>query len=429
MQGQNHQLWSAPVAAGAAAPAAAAPYHQPSTLEEVKTLWIGDLQYWMDENYLYACFAQTGEVMSVKIIRNKLTGLPDGYGFIEFISHEAAERILLNYNGLQMMPNTEHPFRLNWASFSSGDKRSEVVPDHSIFVGDLAPDVTDFILQETFRVNYPSVRGAKVVIDVATGRSKGYGFVKFADEAEKNRAMAEMNGMFCSTRQMRISNAIPKRPTPVTQGAGTLPPVAPDPDVTNTTIYIGNLDPNITEDELRIICSHIGEINYVKIPLNKGCGFVQFSNRASAEEATQRLHGTVIGQQIVRLSWGRTPVNRQDPSAVWAQVDPNQWAAAGSYYGYNYDASSYAAAGYTTTATAQDPYYAAYNQYPQQVEGAAPEMAMAGTVPVVEQKDELYDPLNIPTVEKLNSAYVSVHGNAMLGRSMWLKTSSMSQPA
>ncbi|KAJ3674029.1 hypothetical protein LUZ60_006021 [Juncus effusus] len=257
----------------------AAPYHQPSTLEEVKTLWIGDLQYWMDENYLYACFAQTGEVVSLKIIRNKLTGLPDGYGFIEFILHEAAERILLNYNGLQMMPNTEHPFRLNWASFSSGDKRSEVVQDHSIFVGDLAPDVTDFILQETFRVNYPLVRGAKVVIDVATGRSKGYGFVKFADEAEKNRAMAEMNGMFCSTRQMRISKAIPKRPTPVTQGAGTLPPVASDPDGTNMTIYIENLDPNITEDELRIICSHIGEINYVKILLNKGCDFVQFSHR------------------------------------------------------------------------------------------------------------------------------------------------------
>lgn len=29
---------------------------------EIRTLWIGDLQYWMDENYLSSCFAQTGEV-------------------------------------------------------------------------------------------------------------------------------------------------------------------------------------------------------------------------------------------------------------------------------------------------------------------------------------------------------------------------------
>lgn len=33
--------------------------------------------------------------------------------------------------------------------------------------------------------------------------------------------------------------------------------------------------------------------------------------RSSAEEAIQRLNGTVIGKQTVRLSWGRTPVNKQ----------------------------------------------------------------------------------------------------------------------
>lgn len=152
------------------------------------------------------------QVQSVKIIRNKVTSLPEGYGFIEFVSHEAAEKILQTYNGTQM-PGTEHTFRLNWASFSSGERRPDSGSDHSIFVGDLAPDVTDYLLQETFRVNYPSVRGAKVVTDPNTGRSKGYGFVKFADENEKNRAMTEMNGVYCSTRPMRISSAIPKKST------------------------------------------------------------------------------------------------------------------------------------------------------------------------------------------------------------------------
>lgn len=37
-------------------------YHQPTTLEEIRTLWIGDLQYWVDENYLNTCFAHSGEV-------------------------------------------------------------------------------------------------------------------------------------------------------------------------------------------------------------------------------------------------------------------------------------------------------------------------------------------------------------------------------
>lgn len=152
----------------------------------------------------------------MKIIRNKLTGQPEGYGFVEFMSHTAAERILQTYNGTQM-PGTEQTFRLNWASFGMGERRADAGPEHSIFVGDLAPDVTDYLLQETFRAHYPSVKGAKVVTDPSTGRSKGYGFVKFANETERDRAMSEMNGIYCSTRPMRISAATPKKTTGMPQ--------------------------------------------------------------------------------------------------------------------------------------------------------------------------------------------------------------------
>ncbi|KAH9789773.1 polyadenylate-binding protein RBP47B' [Citrus sinensis] len=340
-------------------------HHHPMTLEEVRTLWIGDLQYWFDENYLSSCFAHTGEVVSIKIIRNKITGQPEGYGFVEFVSHAAAERVLQTYNGTPM-PGTEQNFRLNWASFGIGEKRPDAGPEHSIFVGDLAPDVTDYLLQETFRSQYPSVRGAKVVTDPNTGRSKGYGFVKFLDENERNRAMTEMNGVFCSTRPMRISAATPKKTTGFQQqyaavkvAAYTTPvQVFPaDNDITNTTIFVGNLDPNVTEEELKQTFLHFGEIVNVKIPMGRGCGFVQFAARASAEEAILRMQGHMIGQQQVRISWGRKQV-------VAAQVDPSQWNA---YYGYGqgYDAYAYGAA--------QDPSlyaygaYAGYPQYAQQV--------------------------------------------------------------
>ncbi|KAJ0018171.1 hypothetical protein Pint_10951 [Pistacia integerrima] len=176
---------------------------------EIRTLWIGDLQYWMDENYISSCFAHSGEVASVKVIRNKQTGQVEGYGFVEFVTRAAAERVLQTYNGTPM-PNGEQNFRLNWASFSAGERRDET-PDFTIFVGDLAADVTDYMLQETFRGRYSSVKGAKVVIDRLTGRTKGYGFVRFADESEQLRAMTEMNGAFCSTRPMRIGPATNKK--------------------------------------------------------------------------------------------------------------------------------------------------------------------------------------------------------------------------
>lgn len=125
------------------------------------------------------------------------------------------------------MPNTDQPFRLNWATFSTGDKRSNNnAYDLSIFVGDLAADVTDTLLHETFADKYPSVKAAKVVIDISTGRSKGYGFVRFGDDNERTQAMSEMNGAYCSSRPMRIGPATPKKP----------PTYQSDGDSNNTTV-------------------------------------------------------------------------------------------------------------------------------------------------------------------------------------------------
>ncbi|RWW79437.1 hypothetical protein BHE74_00012281 [Ensete ventricosum] len=193
------------------APPAPAPHMapQPASSDEIRTLWVGDLQYWMDENYLYSCFVHTGEIVSVKVIRNKQTGQSEGYGFIEFVSRAAADRILQTYNG-QMMPNSEQAFRMNWATCGAGEKHGDGA-DYTIFVGDLAADVTDYLLQETFKNHYASVKGAKVVTDRLTGRSKGYGFVNFGDLNEQTRAMTEMNGVYCSTRPMRIGAAANKK--------------------------------------------------------------------------------------------------------------------------------------------------------------------------------------------------------------------------
>ncbi|KAK4377269.1 hypothetical protein RND71_003565 [Anisodus tanguticus] len=334
---------------------------QQNSSEDNRTIWIGDLQQWMDEGYLHSCFAQAGEVISLKVIRNKQTGQSEHYGFIEFNTHEAAEKVLQSYNGT-MMPNAEQPFRLNWSSFSTGEKRPDAGAgsgsgsgsgsDLSIFVGDLAADVTDAMLHDTFASRYPSVKGAKVVIDSNTGRSKGYGFVRFDDESERSRAMTEMNGIYCSSRAMRVGVATPKKPSAMQQyssqavilagghasnGAATQTSQS-DSDLSNTTVFVGGLDSDVTDEDFRQSFSQFGNVVSVKIPAGKGCGFVQFSERSAAEDAIHKLNGTVIGTQTVRLSWGRNPANKQ-----FRTDSGSQWN--GSYYrrqnygGYGYGAS------------------------------------------------------------------------------------------
>lgn len=309
----------------------------------------------MDENYVRGCFAQTGEVANVKIIRNKQTMQSECYGFVEFASHAAAERVLQTYNNT-LMPNVEQNYRLNWAFYGSGEKKGDDTPDYTVFVGDLAADVTDYLLQETFRTHYRSVKGAKVVIDRLTGRSKGYGFVRFGDESEQIRAMSEMNGVMCSGRAMRVGAAANKKNVGGTASYQNSQGTPNDSDPNNTTIFVGNLDSNVTDEHLRQTFSSYGELVHVKIPMGKQCGFVQFANRASAEEALRALNGAQLGGRNVRLSWGRSPSNKQP------QADQNQWSNPNAaYYGYQqgYDAS------YGYVSAPQDPnmYYGGYPGY------------------------------------------------------------------
>lgn len=41
-------------------------------------------------------------------------------------------------------------------------------------------------------------------------QSRGYGFVRFGDESDQQRALLEMQGVYCGNRPMRISTATPK---------------------------------------------------------------------------------------------------------------------------------------------------------------------------------------------------------------------------
>ena len=59
--------------------------------EGCKTLWAGDL-HGCDENYVKSMFSHVGEVISVKLIKDKITQQPMGYGFIEFATPLMAQQ-------------------------------------------------------------------------------------------------------------------------------------------------------------------------------------------------------------------------------------------------------------------------------------------------------------------------------------------------
>ncbi|KAH9927289.1 uncharacterized protein B0H18DRAFT_292883 [Fomitopsis serialis] len=459
------------------------------------TLWWGELEPWMDEEYAkQVCSIMGWDPLSIKVPRpapDPITGQQannPGYCFLTFPSQSHAASVLSQINNNTgnpiIMPNSSKPFSLNWASSVPSASMPPAAPgqtitlpsgqnpqypkEYSIFVGDLAPEVSNSDLVAVFRNPvlglrndreprfirpFLSCKSAKIMLDPVTGVSRGYGFVRFTDEADQQRALVEMHGLYCLSRPMRISPATAKfKPAPgmagvdfsqmpfplVSPAAPSAPeqqsqvtvalplpnaaqaksvsaPLAgaatnmmnggnfsnsssnasslgsgtsatssstlvsapseeamkfvtgggipvggntPAPSVTaafaageqasdqsmaqkfniseeswkhhaqarailsnligpngeqltssdpyNTTVFVGGLSPLISEDTLRTFFAPFGDIHYVKVPVGKHCGFVQFVRKPDAERAIEKMQGFPIGGSRIRLSWGRS---------------------------------------------------------------------------------------------------------------------------
>jgi RNA recognition motif-containing protein len=78
-----------------------------------------------------------------------------------------------------------------------------------IYVGNLAFSITDNDLKEHFS-QFGEVSEATVVKDRFSGRSKGFGFVTFNDEAAAQKAITETNGKDFQGRELKVSEAKPR---------------------------------------------------------------------------------------------------------------------------------------------------------------------------------------------------------------------------
>ncbi|KAI4327188.1 hypothetical protein L6164_019680 [Bauhinia variegata] len=75
--------------------------------------------------------------------------------------------------------------------------------DHRLFCGDLGNEVNDDVLSKAF-ARFPSFNMARVVRDKRSGKTKGYGFVSFADTSDLAIALKEMNGKYVGNRPIKL---------------------------------------------------------------------------------------------------------------------------------------------------------------------------------------------------------------------------------
>lgn len=83
----------------------------------------------------------------------------------------------------------------------------------NLFVGSLAYATTDDSLKAFFEAAGP-VASARVITDRDSGRSKGFGFVEFEDEANNQKAIDQLDGKELDGRAISVSVARPREERP-----------------------------------------------------------------------------------------------------------------------------------------------------------------------------------------------------------------------
>ena len=76
----------------------------------------------------------------------------------------------------------------------------------NIYTGNLSYQTTSDDLREAFEA-FGAVTSASVIMDRETGRSKGFGFVEMADNAEADAAIKALNGRDLNGRSIKVNQA------------------------------------------------------------------------------------------------------------------------------------------------------------------------------------------------------------------------------
>ncbi|GJN92371.1 hypothetical protein Rhopal_005401-T1 [Rhodotorula paludigena] len=285
-------------------------------------LYIGNLSPRVTEYMLQEIFSVAGPVLGVKIIPDR--SFQHGginYGFVEYHEMRSAETALQTLNGRRIF---DMEVRVNWAYQNTNAQKEDLTNHFHLFCGDLSPEVNDSVLQKAFMA-FGSLSDARVMWDMNTGKSRGYGFLAFRDRTDAEQAIQTMNGEWLGSRAIRVNWANQKNNSggggggPGGSGmSGSMgggsgyggPPssyeaVLAQAPAFNTTIYVGNLVPFATQADLIPLFQGFGYIVEIRMQADRGFAFVKLDSHENAANAIVNLNGAMVHGRGLKCSWGK----------------------------------------------------------------------------------------------------------------------------
>ncbi|CAB1312430.1 unnamed protein product [Coregonus sp. 'balchen'] len=233
----------------------------------------------------------------------------DPYCFVEFFEHRDAAAALAAMNGRKILGKE---VKVNWATTPSSQKKD---------TSNLSPEITTEDIKAAF-APFGKISDARVVKDMTTGKSKGYGFVSFYNKLDAENAIVHMGGQWLGGRQIRTNWATRKPPAPKNvQDNGSkqlrFEDVVNQSSPQNCTVYCGGIQAPHATDIFALWTNHG----------NKSFPRERFSSHESAAHAIVSVNGTSIECHIVKCYWGKESpdVAKNIPQMEYGQGQWGQW--------------------------------------------------------------------------------------------------------
>ena len=187
----------------------------------------------------------------------------------------------------------------------------------SLFVHSLPADATNDTLSEHFSQLYP-LKHATIVVDPANKKSKGYGFVTFADADDAQNAKESFNGSTLNGRRIKVELAEPRHRQMADSGEAMSDKLSSSKALRKQQrtevqrppkLIVRNLPWTFKESEqLAKLFRSYGKIKYATLPkkrsgLSAGFGFVTLRGRKNAEKALEGVNGKVIEGRTLAVDW------------------------------------------------------------------------------------------------------------------------------
>ncbi|KAM9856231.1 polyadenylate-binding protein 1-like [Aulostomus maculatus] len=323
----------------------------------VGNIFIKNMDESIDNKALYDTFSAFGNILSCKVVCDEKGS--KGYGFVHFETQEAANRAIETMNG--MLLNDRKVFVGHFKSRK--DRESEfgtkALKFTNVYIKNFGEDYTDDKLKELFSA-FGKTLSVRVMKD-ERGRSRGFGFVNYANHEDAQKAVDEMNGKEINGKLIYVGRA-QKRLERQGELKRKFDQIKQDriQRYQGVNLYVKNLDDSIDDERLRKEFAPYGTITSAKVMTDgsqsKGFGFVCFSSPEEATKAVTEMNGRIIATKPLYVALAQ---RREERKAILTNKYMQRLATLRSMTSPVID--SYQQAGYYMTVQQQPPTRSFYN--------------------------------------------------------------------